>query len=451
MKCSGNRQKFCKDEKCEDCFKRSFASHTKSEFWSSKNKIEPRWVFLFTNTVKYIFDCTNCNHEFESYPSSISRQNVWCSICSGRSVCGKQECSSCYERSFAIHFMAENWSDKNLTKPNQECMRSGKKFWFDCPNCPHDFETTLANLSRKKDKLTCKYCSSNSKELCDDENCDFCFEKSFADHPKSRFWHSDNIFQPRQVTKRSEKFFKFQCYNCPHSFKKALHSITNPKKNPWCPYCCNPPQKLCCDEDCKMCFNNSFASHEKSQFWSENNKLTPRQVFKGTSTKYLLLCGKDTEDEHEFTISISAIAKKEKPSWCNICTNKTEKKLLKWLNKSYTVEFQKSFDWCKSVKGNSLRYDFYFPDLNLIVELDGEQHFKQVSNWKSPENTQKTDKIKMNKAIENGMTVIRVYQPDVYYDSFDWKSTLKNSIKKYDKPEKIFISKDKNIYNVYID
>ena len=41
--------------------------------------------------------------------------------------------------------------------------------------------------------------------------------------------------------------------------------------------------------------------------------------------------------------------------------------------------------------------DFVIEEMNIIIELDGEQHFTQVSNWTSPEIQVEKDKYKINK------------------------------------------------------
>src|SRR5204863_31458 len=79
------------------------------------------------------------------------------------------------------------------------------------------------------------------------------------------------------------------------------------------------------------------------------------------------------------------------------CHNKTEGKLLQFLKTKFKVTSQKTFDWCKSSLTNKyLKFDFYLEDFDIIIELDGPQHFSQVSNWKSPEKTQNNDVYKMN-------------------------------------------------------
>jgi very-short-patch-repair endonuclease len=66
--------------------------------------------------------------------------------------------------------------------------------------------------------------------------------------------------------------------------------------------------------------------------------------------------------------------------------------------------------------------------LKIIIELDGEQHFRQVGKWKSPEETQKRDLYKEKCATENSYHVIRLLQEDVWRDKYDWKNTLIETI-----------------------
>lgn len=108
------------------------------------------------------------------------------------------------------------------------------------------------------------------------------------------------------------------------------------------------------------------------------------------------------------------------------------------MNKNYkNVEKGKRFNWCK--KEYTLPFDFCLEDLKIIIELDGIQHFKQVSNWKSPEETQEYDNYKMNVANEKGYSIIRIFQEDVLKDQNNWEINLKDAIKKYDNVTNIFI------------
>ena len=104
------------------------------------------------------------------------------------------------------------------------------------------------------------------------------------------------------------------------------------------------------------------------------------------------------ENKHLFISRINDITSHSKPTWCPFCKNKTEYKLLDFLKDKFNVVYQFKTKWCINKSTNiPLPFDFYIKDLNLIIELDGKQHFNQVSNWRNPEITQSIDIYKMNK------------------------------------------------------
>jgi very-short-patch-repair endonuclease len=78
----------------------------------------------------------------------------------------------------------------------------------------------------------------------------------------------------------------------------------------------------------------------------------------------------------------------------------------------------------------------------IIIELDGRQHFKQVHNWSSPEENLKNDLYKMKCANDNGFSIIRLLQPDVLIDKYDWLQELTNNIDK--------IGLEKKVQNIYM-
>lgn len=372
----------------------------------------------------------------------------------------KNECDTCFERSFASHEKSEFWnvelnskivlikfgkkidcsSPRNITKSNNN------KFWFKCPDCKHDFNAQLNNITKGH---WCPYCAN--RKLCND--CEDCFNKSFESSERQSCWHPTknnkvddktgkviNI-TPRQVFKQSNDKFWFTCDKCNHDFNSSLDNIA---KGQWCPYCAN--QKLC--NDCEHCYNKSFASSERKSCWHPTkNKLNPRQVFKNSHDKYWFTC---PDCKHNFCASLGSIAKGQ---WCPKCKNKTEKKLYEYLLTIYPeVKHQFRPDWCRNPKtGRHLPFDFVIQILKIIIELDGAQHFMQVRNWQSPEEQQSRDLYKMKKANENGYTVIRLLQEDVWNDTNNWQEELIKMLnKEYDKPECVFIAEGTE-YECYLD
>lgn len=204
-------------------------------------------------------------------------------------------------------------------------------------------------------------------------------------------------------------------------------------------------RKLCDKDDCGDCLNKSFASSDKAQFWSDKNTPTPRQVFKGSDKK----CWFNCDCGHEFNSVLGNITSQN--YWCPLCKNKTEKKLLHHFKITHeTIQHQYKPNWCKNPETNRhLPYDFVIKKLKLIIELDGEQHFSQVSNWGSPKKTQKRDLYKMKCANENGYTVIRLLQEDVFNDKGNWDEELDNALTAtYNEPTRIFIGNEEK-YGCY--
>jgi very-short-patch-repair endonuclease len=411
-------------------FEKSFASHEKSKYWSNKNEKNPKDIFKMSNK-KYYFDCNKCKHSFDT---SLAKINIgrWCSYCANKKLCEDINCKMCFDKSFASHEKIIFWSKKNGKNPRDILKSSHTIYWFDCNECKHSFDTQLYTITNGN--CWCPYCTGRT--ICEDINCKMCFDKSFASHEKSKYWSEKNGEEkkPRNIFKSCGEICWFDCPDCKHQFDARLNNIN---KNKWCPYCSNPPKKLCNDNQCITCFNKSFASHEKSKYWSEKNgkEKTPRDIFKSSGNNYWFDCDICNAP---FTISLDHIIRGQ---WCSNCKNKTEAKLYEKLLSIYpSIKRQFKQEWCKNK--TYLPFDFCIPEYKIIIELDGPQHFQQVSNWKTPEEQQKRDKFKEECAINNGYLVIRLLQEDVMNDTYDWVKELCDAIEE--------IKSSNEITNMYL-
>ena len=303
---------------------------------------------------------------------------------------------------------------------------SNKKFHFTCEICNHDFMKHLYTLASDK---WCPFCSN--KKLCEDSECKKCFNNSFASHPKSLYWHptKNENEMSRNVFRKTHKAFWFNCETCKHDFIMSIYTVTSGK---WCPFCSS--KKLCEDSGCKKCFNNSFASHPKSSCWHPylNKDKVPRSIAKHSNKKYYLIC--DT-CKHELYVPINRVANGH---WCAKCKNKTECKLYNFLKQIYpSIVHQFKQDWCINKK--HLPFDFCIPEKKVIIELDGPQHFIQVSNWKSPEKCLENDIFKHKCANKNGYSVVRIIQDDVWFDRYDWLAKLQETLENIGDRENVFL------------
>lgn len=343
-------------------------------------------------------------------------------------LCGSKKCSNCFNRSFASCSRVRFWSERNLEDPRYLFKFSNEKYWFEC-DCGHPFPASLDKVSSGR---WCPFCCKTAQKFCLDGKCTLCLGRSFAPDPRAICWSDKNDIKPRFVSRSTDRKFWFNCDKCPHDFEISPNHIS---QGQWCCYCAS---KKLCDKDCETCLDKSFQSHPRAQYWSSRNKLSPRQVFKYSQTNRYFVC----ENGHEFEATPSHI---QEGKWCPKCRHKTEAKLCRWLeNNDFLFTFQAIFKWCKNRK--CLPFDFLIDNIKVIIELDGRQHFRQVSNWQSPEEAHERDLFKTSKALENGYSVIRVLQEDVLYDKNDWESKLTNCLYLHKKPTCIFIT-NKNEYD----
>ena len=203
----------------------------------------------------------------------------------------------------------------------------------------------------------------------------------------------------------------------------------------WCCYCSH--QKLCENINCEMCLNTSFASVERSKRLTDKT-INPRMLFKSTNKVFHFDCDVCNK---VFKTQLSAVTN---GIWCPFCVNKTEQILFDKLKEKYdTLERQFRIEWCKNAKSNRyFPFDFVIEEKKIIIELDGKQHFEQIGNWQSPEETRINDLYKMKCATENGFSLIRILQKDVYYNKYDWLNELINNIEK--------ITNENSVQNIYM-
>ena len=239
--CSDN--KLCEEETCEICFEKSFASHNMSTYWNyeKNNIINPRNIFKNSHKL-YYFNCDKCNHIFMQQLDVINK-GIGCPFCCSppKQLCQDNNCSICFKKSFASHKKALFWNieKNNGLKAREVFKSSNKKYWFNCDVCTHNFNIQINNIS--SGGQWCNYCAN--KNLCNNNNCKLCYDKSFSSHYRAKFWNYDkNNISPRNIFKNSHDKFWFNCDKCNNCFDMRLDNINN--LNQFCPYCKNKTELM---------------------------------------------------------------------------------------------------------------------------------------------------------------------------------------------------------------
>ena len=440
----------CDNIKCKKCFYNSFASVDKCAYYYDEHfktyEIQiPRTITKYS-LKKLKFLC-ECNHIFEKDINGVSK-NHWCKVCckGSSTLCKYLECKSCENRSFKSNdkckYLIDNVNPRFILKASKIFLN------FKCEDCNHLLTQKISEINSDK---WCKYC--NSFYFCEDLNCNFCFNKSFASNEKSKYLVDD--VNPRFLTKKCHDKYNFKCNVCNHIFNKRISNVSD---NTWCEFC---EGRVCGNKDCKNCYIRTFASVEKSKYVVDKS-INLYKINKTSDIHLDFIC----EYNHKFNCRIGHITN---GVWCNVCKNKTERKLLDYLTnefKNYNITFQPKFDWCKNIKTNNyLPFDFLITvseKIKILIELDGRQHFIKINSWdNNVDDIQERDIYKMKLAINNNYIFIRINQEDIWCNNINLE-IIKNLIiniskKEFYKNKNIkrieniyFISKNLNIYDNHI-
>jgi len=97
----------------------------------------------------------------------------------------------------------------------------------------------------------------------------------------------------------------------------------------------------------------------------------------------------------------------------------TERRLERFF-KENNISYEKQYSVCKGKRNGTFKVDFLLPELNIIVELDGAQHFRQVMEWLDPRIQIKRDVFKMQLMAEEGYRCIRLLQEEVITCNDEW-------------------------------
>ncbi|MCM3314891.1 zinc-ribbon domain-containing protein [Psychrobacillus sp. MER TA 17] len=129
----------------------------------------------------------------------------------------------------------------------------------------------------------------------------------------------------------------------------------------------------------------------------------------------------------------ASVADRSNGKGCPSCRmSKGEQEIRSYLIKN-NIKFipQHKFKGLVGLGGGHLLFDFYLPDLEIVVEFDGEQHFRPVSfnNYQGLANSefkiiQKHDAMKNEFCRKSGLKLLRI----PYYEFENIESILNNNI-----------------------
>jgi hypothetical protein len=394
--------------------------------YSYGSHIKPKWLCQITCRF-------GCKHEWETSIYTRCLNGTKCPYCTGQKICIHNSIV------YTHPDIAKQWHpEKNGSKlPSDYSYGSNELIRWLCPNkcpngCIHEWDASVSNRCRLDSG--CPYCSGR---LC----CEY--NSIVKTHPHvAEQWHPRNCNSASNYSNGSNMVASWLCpkiclFGCMHEWDAVISSRC--RLGAGCPYCDN--QKCCLHTS--IIWTHPIIAQE----WHPTKNIkNPKTVRYGSDYKAWWKC----KYEHEWFARIANRCSHN--SGCPTCKHKTARKLFDYIKSLYPDAIAEyKADWCKNPHTNRhLPFDIFIPSLKVIIELDGAQHFRQISNWGTPAYTQLKDVYKMHLANQNSIRVIRLLQEEVYAQSLEWlDDNLKPELSICDHPDVMVIS-DADVYDSHI-
>ena len=392
-------EQWCIENKNEDILKR----------WDyDKNPLPPSKIINFHNIAPY-FKCEKGIHESESKTlGNIIRYGKvpQCNICGSFGMWCKNNNRL---------DLLKRWDyDKNKISPYEISISTTKKYYFKCPKNIHDSEPKdINNIRKQYHSGRCIACSSIGQYGIDNI-CDDFIEK---------FWSSKNTIDPMTINCNSNKKIWIKCQDIDYHEDYEI-TCSNFIAGKRCPYCAK--KKIHPKDSLGQIYPQSY------KYWVQT-KTTPLDYFPSSNKSVYWNCKKHGQYKRKIIDMVNAdficpkCRKEEKES-------KLQKKVRNYLlDLGYSVNTE--YD-CSIIPTNPetnclLPYDNEVVELKLIIEVNGQQHYKKsyYNNYSDDElkKRKQIDKFKREYAINHGYSFLVVpYWTNDKKDS--WKSLIDNKI-----------------------
>ena len=233
----------------------------------------------------------------------------------------------------------------------------------------------------------------------------------------------DRIILNKNNPRHKSFAYKVECQICKNIYIIRENNI---KKTKGCIECSRINDRLICNArpDLKIYFQRSNLNY----FYSKSI---------GSSLKLDFICPTCQSDKK---IAINTLARAG--LGCTNCSDKVSfgekffRNILDQLNINYIYQFKFDKSTFLNNKKYTPLYDFCIPNIKLLVEIDGEQHYSKKNYFNNDQYIK--DNIKDEFANENGHQIIRIpYQSLNYYELFN---EIKNRLHNYFNFETVIIA-----------
>ena len=292
---------------------------------------------------------------------------------------------------------------------DKKCNKRQSYIRVKCPYCGNEYDVRIDSFVGKL-KTKCTNCCNK-------------YENSFAYYiqqelkePLNKYWDwNENTANPYLISKDNSINVILKCDKVDYheNYKVNVHSF---HKGSRCPQCNKNSGKV----HPKDSFGALYP--EKAKYWSPNNNKSPYEVTPKSRHKYKFICEKCGE---EFDRGLDNLNKSDLGVVCNNCNSSQLEQSVKNILNELNIIFKRevSFENLYGLGGLPLRFDFYLPDYNLLIECQGIQHKEWREGWQTKEDFERQlehDKRKREYAKEHNINLLEIW----YYELKDIKNII---------------------------
>ena len=203
--------------------------HLLSEWDYEKNGyLNPNYVS--DKSCKHVWWKCEKGHSFSMTPAKRTTRNQNCPYCSGRYATTQNNLSLKYPN------ISKEWNyERNLNEiPEDFTPTSGKKVWWKCSTCSHEYEMSISN--RTHNGQGCPLCAESLRRTSFNKTI-LNKNGSFASkHPEllTEWDYSKNKVSPNLITEFSKEKIWWKCKTCGNEWETSAHNRSNGSICPEC-------------------------------------------------------------------------------------------------------------------------------------------------------------------------------------------------------------------------
>jgi hypothetical protein len=372
---SGKECKYCKIEKK----RKKYNEVLKKELKNKYPNLDVTNFKSYTKTQKSYIYCLTCKKEFKDSIINMNNRKYGCSYCTSERIIDKK---SFINKANKIY-------DNKYDYSKFQYINSLNKSIIICP-IHGEFKKSANNHIHKVRPQECPICSQEKQKelLKKDINLIKLQIKEI---------YKNNIQIIELNYKNCYSKGKFKCMSCGKTFIKTLRNLLN-------------------GYGCYRCSNNKRTQIRDTEdfIWKSRKKHGDKynyskSMFINSTTKIIIICPKHGEFKQ---LPSSHVNKNTECPKC--CSSKGEKEVRRILNK-HNINFKEQFKIKECLNILPLPFDFVIfknSRLQLLIEYDGELHYKE---WHKPKKGQnrlreirKRDRIKTNYCNINNIPLLRI-------------------------------------------